>query len=57
MKLDYESDNEGLNMMLNPTDGYWEWSQEEAIDYLVMIDNLDFDVADDILRSPKTYIE
>jgi len=55
MKIDYDSDDEGLNMMLNPMNGYYEWSPEEVIEYLVFMDNLDVEVADDMLRSPETY--
>lgn len=57
MKLNYESDDEGLNRLLEPLNGYYEWTPEDVMEYLIFIDDIDFDVADDMLRSPKTYIE
>ena len=50
MKIDYESDNKGLNTLLNPISGYYDWSAAEAIEYLVFIDELDFEAVNDILN-------
>lgn len=50
MKLDYESDNEGLNRLLKPLNGYYEWTPEEVMEYLIFIDDIDFEIADDMLK-------
>lgn len=50
MKLNYESDNEGLNKLLKPLNGYYEWSPKEVMEYLIFIDDIDFEIADDMLK-------
>jgi len=50
MKLNRDSDNEGLNRLLGPIRDYYEWLPEEVIEYLVFVDEIDFEVADDFLR-------
>ena len=57
MKINYESDNEGLNALLRPLTGYYDWYAEEAVEYLILMDELDFEVADNILHVERTTSE
>lgn len=50
MKLNRDSDNEGLNRLLGPIHNYYEWSPEEVTEYLVFVDEIDFEIADDYLK-------
>ena len=52
MKLTYNSGNIGLDKLIEfPHSGYIDYGSSECIEFLVFMDNLEVEIAEDMLNS------